>query len=278
MRLGSPIFGDVWPPDEWALKLRKAGCRAAFCPVDEKADDATLRAYIDAAKLADIVIAEVGVWNNPLNPDDTERRKAIEQCRAKLALAERIGARCCVNIAGSRSTSNWFGPDIADLNEDTFDMIVRTTRSIIDAVRPTRTFYCLETMQWLFPDSAESYLRLLKAIDRKHFAVHLDPVNLITSPRLYFNNARLIRHCFAMLGGHLKSCHAKDVILEEKLGMHLTEVRPGQGYLDYGVYLEELSKLPADTPLMLEHLEGPGEYAAAMSYIRSVAGARGLRL
>ena len=53
----------------------------------------------------------------------------------------------------------------------------------------TRTYYALETMPWIFPDSADSYLALVKAIDRKAFAVHYDPVNMINCPQRLFDNA-----------------------------------------------------------------------------------------
>jgi hypothetical protein len=35
-------------------------------------------------------------------------------------------------------------------------MIVETTRSIIDAGKPTRTFFALDTMHWAYPDSPDS--------------------------------------------------------------------------------------------------------------------------
>ena len=149
-------------------------------------------------------------------------------------------------------------------------MIVETTRGIIDAVQPTRTFFALETMPWAYPDSADSYLRLLKAIDRKRFAVHLDPVNLVCSPQRYFSNGKLIRECFTKLGPYIKSCHAKDIILSDKLTTHLDEIRPGLGGLDYTVFLHEVSK-HKDLPLMLEHLSGAQEYKLAAEHVRSVA-------
>jgi sugar phosphate isomerase/epimerase len=154
-------------------------------------------------------------------------------------------------------------------------MIVETTRSIIDAVKPTRTYFTLETMPWAYPDSADSYLRLLQAIDRERFAVHLDPVNLVCSPQRYYGSGKLIRECFEKLGPYIKSCHAKDILLQTKLTTHLDEVRPGQGGLDYATFLRELSKLPG-TPLMLEHLPNAEEYDKAAEHIRGVARELGL--
>lgn len=269
MRLGGPVFGDVSDPEKWIALHKAAGYRAAFCPVDASASDDLVRAYADAAAEADIIIAEVGAWSNPLSPDDETRRKALDLCRNRLALADRIGARCCVNISGSRG-DQWDGPHPLNLTDETFDMIVEVVRSIIDAVKPTRTFYTLETMPWMYPDSAESYERLIEAIDRDRFAVHFDPVNLICSPQAYFSNRALIRDFVHKLGRRIKSCHAKDILLSTKLTTHLDEVRPGLGNLDYQVYLREVHKLK-DVPLMLEHLSTEEEYRQAAYYVRGKA-------
>jgi sugar phosphate isomerase/epimerase len=277
MRLGGPTFAKADDPESWAAAVLAAGYRAAYCPVAPKTDAGTVNAYAIAAGKADIVIAEVGAWSNPMSPDPATAAAAMEKCKASLALADRIGARCCVNIAGSCG-KKWDGPDVADLTEATFDRIVTMVRTIIDTVKPTRTFYALETMPWMYPDSPDSYLRLIKAIDRKAFAVHLDPVNLVSSPQRYFATGRLIEECFAKLGAHIKSCHAKDILLRENLTVHLDEVRPGQGNLDYSVFLRALNRLDASVPLMLEHLPNEEEYRAAAAHIRDVATKEGITL
>ena len=269
LRLGGPTFEKFNSPDAWIKVIKNLGYKAAYCPVNAREKDDVVKAYADAAKKADIIIAEVGAWSNPISPDDKTRRQALEKCRTQLDLADRIGANCCVNISGSRGTK-WAGPSPKNLTKETFDMIVDTTRSIIDDVKPTRTFFTLETMPWAYPDSPDSYLHLLKAIDRKQFAVHLDPVNFVCSPQRYFKNGRLIKECFKKLGPYIKSCHAKDILLSTKLTTHLDEVRPGLGGLDYNVFLKELRKFP-QLPLMLEHLPNAEEYKLAAKYVSSVA-------
>ncbi len=274
LRLGGPVFEKWQDPQGWVDAVRRLGYRAAYCPLGPGASDAEVRTYEDAARKADIVIAEVGAWSNPICRDEPARQAALEKCRTHLALADRIGARCCVNIAGSLSDT-WDGPSARNFTQEAFDLIVQTTRSIIDAVKPTRTYYTLETMPWAYPDSADCYLRLVKAIDRKGFAVHLDPVNLVCSPQRYYGNADLIRECFEKLGPNIRSCHAKDILLQTKLTTHLDEVRPGTGGLDYAVFLKELSRFPG-TPLMLEHLPNAEEYQKAAEHVRTLAA--GLRI
>lgn len=275
MRLGAPLFGE-WPgPREWVQAVRKKGYSAAYCPLPHTASDDEVCAYEKEARAANVVIAEVGAWSNPLAPDDRTRTEALSFCKAQLHLADRIGARCCVNISGSRG-SVWDGPHPDNLTQDTFDLIVQTVREIIDAVAPTRTWFTLETMPWMYPDSAESYVRLLGAIDRKQFAVHLDPTNLVCSPQRYFGIPALLRECFETLGPHIRSCHAKDIHLHDKLMTHLDEVPPGKGQLDYRTFLRELAKLDPGVPLMLEHLSKEDEYDQAAAFIRSVATDEGL--
>ncbi len=270
MRLGGPVFGDVSTPELWVAAVQKQGYRAAYCPLDAVADEARVHAYVEAAKQADIVIAEVGAWSNPISTNEQTRREAIAHCQKQLDLAERVGARCCVNIAGSRG-EQWDGPHPDNLTTDTFDLIVDTVREIIDAVRPERTYYTLETMPWAFPDGPDSYLDLLKSIERRNFAVHFDPVNLISSPQLFFNNAPFLRECFHKLGPWIKSCHAKDIKLDSRLTVHLDEVRPGLGGLHYATFLREIRQLSPEIPLLLEHLPDASEYGLAADYIRSVA-------
>ena len=275
MRLGAPLE-ETTSPESWIASLRKLGYRAAYCPLNAQSDTATRRAYVDAAKQADIVIAEVGAWSNPISPDDTIRADAVEKCKQQLALADDIGARCCVNIAGARG-EKWDGPYADNFSADTFDLIVETVRTIIDAVNPTRTFYTLEPMPCIVPDSADTYLDLIRAIDRPQFAVHLDPVNMISSPRRYFNNTAFLEECFDKLGPYIKSCHAKDIIIRNPLTVHLDEVRPGLGTLDYVTFLRCANRLDADTPFMLEHLP-MSEYAPSAAFVRQTANALNITL
>jgi sugar phosphate isomerase/epimerase len=285
MRLGGPVFVQGIDPEQWIAAVKAAGYRAAYCPVTADAwenaaaigDMDEIKQYTAAAAREDIVIAEVGAWSNPLSPDAETRRKAIEHCQRQLALADEIGARCCVNIAGSRG-GQWDGPHADNLTRETFEQIVETVREIIDLVRPKHTYYTLEPMPWMYPDSPDSYLELIRAIDRERFAVHLDPVNMINCPQRYFNNGAFLRECFTKLGPYIQSVHAKDTLLAERLTTHLDEARPGLGTVDYRTFLSEMSKLPADTPLMLEHLPAEQDYQLAAGYVRTVAGELGVTL
>jgi sugar phosphate isomerase/epimerase len=275
VRLGGPLQGKFDDPALWIKTLKSLGYSAALCPVRPGAPSELIEAFRTEAKRSNIIIAEVGVWNNMLDPDDNARNEAIKRNVISLQLADEIGACCCVNISGAKGEI-WDGPYPGNYSKETFSQIVDTVRYIIDQVNPVNTYFTLEPMPYMLPDSPDTYLQLLKAIDRDRFAVHLDPVNMISSPQRYFNNAGFLRECFSKLGPYIKSVHAKDITIMPELTVHLEERRPGLGSLDYAVFLREMSKL-SNVPMMMEHLEKQEDYRLAAEYIRKIGYENGVR-
>ena len=225
----------------------------------------------------DVVIAEVGAWRNMLDPDQEKRRQNLRYVTERLALAEAVGARCCVDIAGSFNPTSWYGPHPKNLSKEFFDATVENCRRVIDEIKPRRTRFTIEMMGWNLPDSPDSYLKLIRAVDRPAFGVHMDVCNGINSPARFYNNAEFIRDCFQKLGKWIVSCHAKDLQWVVELNVHFLEVVPGRGEVDYNAYLTELAKLPVDAPLMLEHLKTAEEYDEGKRHIQQIAAKNGIK-
>jgi len=265
-------------PYEIVRAHKQFGYSAAFCPKVSLAEPSRLRAIREAFEQEDVIIAEVGAWRNLIDRNLEKRQHNLDYVIEQLAVAEELGAVCCVDFIGSILGNEQaqrpdlpFDPHPFNLSEEGFELTVETVRKIIDAVNPRRTKFTLEFMQWQLPDSPEVYLELIEAIDRPAFAAHMDPVNIIFTPRQYFDNGSLIRHAFKLLGPYIVSCHAKDIHMRSQLALHLDEVIPGQGVLDYRAFLSEMDKLPGDMPLMLEHLTTSEEYGQARDHIVGVA-------
>ena len=267
IRLGGPAFAKTQDPEELALAHRQLGYRAAYCPKVPVSDSARIRALADAFAKHDVVIAEVGRWCNLLDADPEKRRQNLENVTDGLALADAIGARCCVDTAGSFNPTIWYGPHPDNLSPKFFDAAVENARKIIDAVKPKRAKFGYEMMGWALPDSADSYLKLIKAVDRKAFAVHFDPCNAVNSPERFYRNTDLLNECFDKLGRWIVSCHAKDLTWDVEMNVHFREVGLGKGALDYTTFLRRLAQLPQQPPLMLEHLPNADEYTAARQHV-----------
>ena len=269
MRLGAPIMDGIGSPDEWVQLHQKYGYRAAYCPINKTSELDTKKDFIKAAETHDIILGEIGAWSNPMSLNPEERKKAVEHCKQQLFIADESGTKCCVNIAGNLGEP-WDGHSDKNLTKEAFDLIVETTRDIIDSVKPKRTYYTLEMMPWMYPYDEDSYLDLIKAVDREHFAVHLDVVNIINSPVKYYDTAGVIKRCFSKLGRYIKSIHVKDIIMSQKMTVHLDEIIPGKGNFNHKCLIEEVRKLDENIPLMLEHLSTKEEYIEAGEYIKSL--------
>jgi len=267
VRLGGPMFTDAEDPEALARAHRELGYGAAYCPPVSLSDTSAVRAHADAFRREDVVIAEVGRWVNLMDANPEARKANFDRVVEGLALAEEIGALCCVDIAGSLNREVWYGPHPDNLSRDFFDAGVENARKIIDQVKPRRAKFCYEMMGWALPDSPESYRRMIRAVDRPGFGVHLDPCNLINSPEKFYRSTQLLQECFNVLGPHIVSCHAKDLRWVVEMNVHFVEVVPGTGSLDYRTYLGLLSRLPQPPPLMLEHLKGAEEYDQARRHL-----------
>ena len=276
MRLGGPIFLNSEEPGELAREHRRLGYRAAYAPKVELKEKEKIKAIIKEFAAQDVALAEVGAWVNMLDPDPEKRRKNMDYVQERLALAEELGTRCCVDIAGSYDPKIWYGPNPKNISQEFIDATVENCRRLIDAVKPTRTKFSIEMMPFNFPSGPDDYLKLIKGVDRKAFAVHLDACNVMNSPQRMYHNGAVIRECFRKLGPWIASCHAKDLNWEDYVQVCLREVIPGRGQIDYKTYLTELSRLPVDAPLMLEHLKNAEEYEEGRRYIQGVARELGL--
>jgi sugar phosphate isomerase/epimerase len=281
VRLGGPLTYDG-DPEAYARAHVEFGYRSAYLPNVKLENRDEIGAIVKAMAAADVVIAEGGAWKNLIAHDETTRKANIEFAVHQLALADEMGARACVAYHGTvghagdpwQLSDNYdYGPHPDNQTEAGFQRAVDTARYVIDMVKPKRTKFSLEMVPWLVTDTAENYLRLLKAIDRPQFGAHIDAANMIISPRLYFNSGKMIRDGFALLGPWIVSCHAKDIVMKggpDNISFHMDEVVPGEGNLDYGAYLTEIDKLGRDVPLMLEHFDVPG-YRRGLAHIKKVA-------
>lgn len=269
MRLGTSSPLQHGSPAEWAVKHKKLGLGAFNFPLSCESDNALIDEYVREANKNQIEIAEVGVWRNTLDLDQDTRKKAVAYTIKQLELADRIGARCCVNIMGARG-ARWDGAYKENFTKETWELGVKTIQEIIDAAAPRNTYFTIESMPWMFPTCPDEYLQLLEDVDRDRFAVHLDVFNWITTPRRYFFNEEFICECFEKLGERIKSCHLKDVKMEDRYTLFFRETSAGKGGINIKHLIEKGLSYDENMPFIIEHLNTDGEYLDSIAYIRNL--------
>ncbi len=252
LRVGGQCFATDKTPEGLVTYHLRHGFSAAY---DPGVEDTVLLEEIKAAyREAGIVIAETGAYAlNILDTNPVLREQNFEKTCRRLERAERVGSLCCVGHGGTVSTGGWFAHNPENFSQASFDTTVSMVQRILDTVNPEHTTYVLETESRLLPDSPEIYRELVEAIDRPRFGVHLDPFNIISSPRRFYFSDDFIRQCFRLLGPYLVSCHSKDIKMVKDSQTHFHETFTGDGEIDYRAYIAEIVKLEQDVPMMIEH-------------------------
>jgi sugar phosphate isomerase/epimerase len=288
-RLGGYGIDYTGDPEAYARAHVEFGYNAAYMPNISIQNREEIAGIVKAMAAADVIIAEGGAWRNLIAHDEDARKANLDYAVHQLALADELGARACVAFHGTvghrgdpwQLSDNYdYGPHPDNQSQAGFQRAVDTARYVIDAVKPKRAKFSLEMVPWLVTDTAENYLKLLKAIDRPQFGAHVDAVNMVITPRLYFNSGRMIREAFELLGPWIVSCHAKDIVMQGGPGtisFHLDEVPPGEGNLDYAAYVTEIERLGREVPLMLEHFDVAG-YKRGLAHIKMVARGAGVAM
>lgn len=267
MKLGISTALKHTTPQKWAESLARAGCSSVVFPVDYRAKESLIAGYQKAAEEYGLQIAEVGIWKNAIAKDSEEQKEAMDYSIGQLRLADRLGASCCVNVAGSAG-ERWDGPYRENFSSKTWDRTVRMIQEVIDEVKPQRTFFTIEPMPWMVPTGPEEYARLLEAVGRERFAVHMDIVNMMNTPERYFFPERFAEQCFALLGHSIKSCHLKDVRLLQGFTFQLEECACGQGSFCLERYAELANEVSPDMPMLIEHLSTEEEYLESLHYVK----------
>ncbi len=269
MRLGlsSPLAHEN--AKEWASRMKELECGCVNFPVDYTCPEEKIADYVDAARDAGLVIAEVGIWRNVFAIDPVERAAARERAVGQLRLADQIGAGCCVNIAGTWGGPIWDGGYRENFSPECWEETVRYIRELIDEVRPRHTHYSVEPMPWMIPTGPDECIRLKESVDREAFAIHLDVVNMINCPQRYFFSDEFLEECFDRLGPFIDSCHLKDIRLRHELTFQLEETSCGKGTLNIEKYLSLMDQYNPDMPVIIEHLNTDEEYRSSLSYVKS---------
>ena len=281
MLLGGTVAGNFTGPEEWEKLLVQSHFKAVTAPFSCRTPRKEIDAYRAACDRQGVVIAEIGVWKNIFDPDPSAAQEALAYAEGQLALADELGIPCCVNIAGTDSAAGWDAADPSNFTEETYERIVASIRGLLDRVAPQRTFYCLEPMPWMVPDSPEACLQLIRDVDRPQCACHMDFINMINCPRRYLACEAFIEECFSPeLAPFIKSTHIKDSRMHPThLTTLLEECSPGEGTLDFAKVLGIIDRsLPADAPVLLEHMSTFEEYSKAYDYLEGIAAQNGIRI
>jgi len=101
-------------------------------------------------------------------------------------------------------------------------------------------------------NSAEMMRGVLEEVDSPAIRCDFDPVNWLTLDTVY-RNGDALEQMLDIIAPFVVNAHAKDVIVENRLVVHIDERPAGEGLLDWDRFLRRVEGLGPERYLVVEH-------------------------
>lgn len=235
---------------------------------DAKTADASLERWARAYRGRGIEVCGVGGYLNVLHRDPARRRENLEAIKTYLRGMRALGCRYLSTETGSYAPSGDWDFDPGNRTTEAWDDLRRVTDELLEVAAAEDVTLLYEPYIVNVCHTPELGARLVGEVGSPHLGLLMDPTNWFAADTAYPEHVRsVMERGFAAERGLFRLAHAKDVapagLERPKPGLP----GPGQGILDYGLYVHLLRVHEYDGPLVIEHLT-EAELPAAMRYVQ----------
>ncbi|HUE76008.1 MAG TPA: sugar phosphate isomerase/epimerase family protein [Chloroflexota bacterium] len=272
-----------------AIKTRELGFTGIFTRFDQDdpfaVSDDQCRRVRDILADSDLQMVQAIGYRPPLiHTDESIRREAVRTLREGIRIAAALGSQSCHTGPGSMNQlgethADWGGawtPHPANWSSACRDQLVKSLKEIARTAEDHGVVLGLEGHVLVALNSAETMRAVLDEVGSPAVKCDLDPVNWLTLDSVY-QSGPAIERMLATLGDHIFNAHAKDVVVEPRLVIHIDERPAGQGLLDFDPFMRGMEALGSDRYLVIEHAE-IDDIPAAKAFLERKAVELGIRI
>jgi len=239
--------------------------------------DSEVGEFKAALKKYGVLVFEFGGYSDIIHPDVAQRQKNIKNVVSCMEIAEELGSPMVGTITGCCDPRYGYNVHPDNWTEKTWELTVDSIKQILHDSAGMKVLLGVEAQVTTNLDGPKAHKRLLEDVGDPRCVVNLDPTNMVSLSN-YYHTTELINECFDLLGENIHGCHAKDpYIWPDKQTVHVQEVCPGRGVMDYETYLVRMSRLKWPRTIQPEHLP-EDQYPEARAYIRKVAAKVGVKI
>ena len=192
-----------------------------------------------------------GYWQNMVTSDETARKESVRTIQAALRMAGELGARGIDTGPGSMNPAGPWFPHPDNYTERAKQQLIKTLNECKQAAEDAGVFLSLECHQLVTLKTPEIACEVLDAVDSHWVRCDYDSANWITLEDI-FDTGKALNHHFDVVGKHMVSCHAKDIWIENRLALHLSDGCPGKGLMDFKTLFRRMEALSPEYPVISE--------------------------
>lgn len=265
------VSGGLFPHhvDEFteamAARTRELGFTGIFTRFDRDnpfettpAQCERVRKILDRFGLA--MVQSIGHRPPLIHPDEAVRRRGVETLKAAIRIAAWLGSLSCHTGPGSlaqigAASSDWSGawdPHPHNWQPICREQLVKSLRDVAPTAEEHQVVLGMEGHVLVTLNSAAMMRGVLDEVGSPFVRCDLDPVNWLNLDTVY-RNGEAIDRMVETLGPRIFNAHAKDVVVQNRLVIHLDECPAGQGILDYDRFMRHVEALGPERFLVVEH-------------------------
>jgi len=221
---------------------------------------------------ADLPICCISGYTNLVHPDDAVRKTNLDRLRRIIALARELGTPYVISETGTFARDSDWVHDPKNKTEEGYAICRDVIGELAEHAARHDAVFLVETYVNNVIGSVDETLRLFADVRSPALGLLMDPTNYFESHNIDAMDAELNR-IFDALSGRIRIAHAKDVKRagEDKSEKHAAidaaeshtyrgvgEIElpaPGQGVLNYDLYLRRLCREHPNIPIIIEHLD-----------------------
>jgi len=192
-----------------------------------------------------------GYWQNMVTSDETARQESVRTIQAALRMASELGARGIDTGPGSMNPAGPWFPHPDNYTERAKQQLIKTLNECKQAAEDAGVFLSLECHQLVTLKTPEIAREVLDTVDSHWVRCDYDSANWITLEDV-FDTGKALNHHFDVVGKHMVSCHAKDIWIENRLALHLSDGCPGKGLMDFKTLFTRMEALSPEFPVISE--------------------------
>lgn len=186
---------------------------------------------------------------NMIHPDVRQREDGLRRLDVLASACERLGTSIITLCTGTRHPDSMWRRHPDNDSPEAWQDLVSSMQIACQIAEGQGVTIAFEPEVSNVVDSAKKGRRLLDQMRSPYLKAVMDPANIFHKgelPRM----REILDEAFALLGDDIVLAHAKDLSRDGEAGHEAA----GQGLLDYDRYLELLSGVAPDVPLILHGL------------------------
>lgn len=260
MRLATTglLPADLRQVDDAAVqRMRAAGFVGCTCFFNDPTalSDEELDRLRDTIWRNGVGIAQVnGRYESMVNPDEAVRQQGIATYRALIQVCARLQADNVYVRPGSINPGGHWWPHPQNHSVETIDRLVDSLRQISRIAEAEGVIIVVEGHTVSPLDTAAKVREVIDWVGSPALKFNCDPVNFVSSVQDVYHSQRVLDDLFDTLGDLNWAVHAKDMNIEDRHVVHISEVVMGRGHMDLGHMLKRFEQARPEGYVIVEHL------------------------